>query len=187
MSHNFLFNASFHEALLAFDLSEANRTRNLGCPYCAGALHQAHFPRKAFGVPAKLRHLYAKRFSLCCAVCRRRTTPSSVRFAAKIRFISSVFVLISALRMAASEARCDALARRFGVRLSISTWQRWRSWWRGLPNTVFWRHAKSRFSTLITPPSDKSGLARALLKQFTSPDLSQRLHLLLCFLLPLSL
>jgi hypothetical protein len=187
MSHNFLFNASFHEALLAFDLSEANRPRNQGCPYCAGALHQAHFPRKAFGVTAKLRHLYAKRFSFCCAACRRRTTPSSVRFRAKIRFISSVFVLISAIRKGASEARCDALARRFGVRLSTSTWQRWRSWWRDLPNTVFWRQAKPRFSTLITPSPDKPGLARGLLKQFTGPDLSQRLHLLLRFLSPLSL
>lgn len=186
MSHNFIFNANFHETLLAFDLSEANRTRNQGCPYCAGALHQAHFPRKAFGVAAKLRYVYTRRFSFCCAVCRRRTTPSSVRFMAKIRFISSVFVLISALRMGTSEARCDALARRFGVRLSTSTWQRWRSWWRDLPNTAFWRHAKSRFSILIATPSGKPGLARALLKQFTAPDLPQRLQLLLRFLMPLS-
>jgi len=182
MSHNFLLNASFHEALLAIDLEEVNRTRDKACPHCGGTLHQAHYPRKGFGIKAEYAHFYDQRFSLCCATCRCRVTPPSIRFLFQRRFVSSVFVLISALRQSASARHCDVLARRFGIHVSLSTWRRWRAWWRQLPLSRFWQQVKSRLPSFIP----QTPLARGLLSQFSGDYLSQRLVLFLRFLSALS-
>ncbi len=182
MSHNFLHNASFHETLFSIDLAEAKRACFHGCPHCGGPLHQANYPRLGFGVKTEHSHFYTTRFSFCCRTCRRRLTPPSVRFFAQRRFISSVFVLVTALRLSTSEAHCNALARRFGIHLSLSTWKRWRAWWRQLPMSRFWAYAKTRLPA-FTP---QTPLARSMLTQFPGTGLSQRLLLFLRFLSPLS-
>ncbi len=182
MSHNPLFNASFHQALFQIDHAEADRVQSRGCDHCAGPLHQAHYPRIGFGVKTEYAHFYQLRLSFCCGTCRRRTTPKSVRFAGQRRFISSVFLLLSALRLSPSEARCETIARRYGVQISVSTWKRWRSWWQQLPATSCWSFAKTRVGILPL----RRPLPKSLLAVFSGETLMIRLVHLLRFLSPLS-
>ena len=79
MSHKFIFRSTFHSLLIAIDREIAEATRKKGCD-CGGALHQSNYPRSPFGLSAEFRIAYEERFSFCCADCRKRTTPSSVRF-----------------------------------------------------------------------------------------------------------
>jgi hypothetical protein len=183
MSHNFLFNANFHKTLLEIDQITASECQQKGCGFCGGKLHQAQYPRIGFGVSSKIAPLYARRLSFCCAVCRTRTTPSSIRFMGRRRYVSSAFVLLCVLRLSPCEKRCEQLARRFGLHISVSTWKRWRTWWRQhFPHTQFWTVAKARVSLMI----NEDPLPRALLSQFAGAHLSQRLILLLRFLAPLT-
>jgi hypothetical protein len=184
MLHNFLLNTSFHNNLLEIDHETAQLVRCKGCPHCGGILHHANYPRIGFGIPRSVALFYEVRFSFCCALCRRRTTPPSIRFFGQRRFVSAVFVLLCALRLSPSEPRSEKLARRFGLNLSLSTWKRWRAWWRlQFLQTQFWIEAKSYFSrTIIVVP-----LPKALLRHFpTQHSLQKRLTLLLKFLLPLN-
>ena len=84
MSHNLFRHSTFCSArvwsfLKQVDAAEAETCRSAGCPRCGGALHRATYPRKPHGLAPALR-ADARRFSFCCAVCRRRVTPPSVRF-----------------------------------------------------------------------------------------------------------
>ncbi len=65
--------------LTRIDAAEAERCRLEGCPRCGGCLDSASYPRKPHGLAASLRE-GVRRFSFCCRDCRRRETPSSVRF-----------------------------------------------------------------------------------------------------------
>jgi hypothetical protein len=124
MSHSRLANASppFHENLLDIDIKTAEAVKNEGCPYCKGVLHQANYPRIVFGLNPQLAPLYDKRFSFCCADCRRRITPPSVRFLGRRRFASSVFVLLCASRhFCPNQRSCARLAKQLGIYLSPTT------------------------------------------------------------------
>ena len=150
MSHKFLLSTSFHKQLLALDLDIARDTQEKGCGYCAGKLHQAHYPRIGFGVGAKIALFYTLRFSFCCADCRRRTTAPSIRFFGSRRYVSSIFLFLCTLRLSPSERNCERLFRRFNLNVSLSTWKRWLAWWQQtFPQTQFWSIAKSRFSSPI--------------------------------------
>ena len=61
MSHNFLFDASFHELLTQIDQDLAKAIQESGCPDCAGNLHQANYPRSPFGLLAVFRVYYNER------------------------------------------------------------------------------------------------------------------------------
>lgn len=178
MSHNFLLKASFHQSLLEIDQEEANRVQAEGCDHCSGALHRSNYPRIGFGIATELAHFYDSRLSFCCCNCRRRKTPASVRFCNRRRFISSIFLLLCALRLSPSDASCERLARRFGVHISVSTWQRWQAWWQRLPTSPLWQPVKVRLGLfeLRTP------LPKSLLRLFSETSLASRLRRLLCFL-----
>ena len=100
MLHNCLANANFnyHQQLLAIDVDSANQTKKTGCRHCSATLHQANYPRIAFGLSAVIAHLYHTRFSFCCSRCRRRTTPPSVRFLGRRRYAATIFILLCASR-----------------------------------------------------------------------------------------
>lgn len=184
MSHNFLLNINFHQTLLELDHHTASEFQQKGCPYCGGQLHQAPYPRIGFGVSSSIAPLYAKRLSLCCAGCRRRTTPPSIRFLGQRRYISAIFILLCALRLSPCENRCAQLVRRFGLHISLSTWKRWRTWWRvRFPQSQFWIVEKARLPLSM----NTSPLPRALLRAFSETTLRQRLILLLRFLSPLTI
>lgn len=137
------FRCHVHEAVCILDLELARSCRLSGCGFCGGRLHTSNYPRKPRGVPPPFQDDYAQRLSFTCAECRRRCTPPSVRFFGRIRFVAGLAILIAALTRGPSERRCRQLERCFGVRLSISTWTRWRRWWRErFEATRFWMQAE---------------------------------------------
>ena len=79
--------------LIAIDREIAEATRKKGCD-CGGALHQSNYPRSPFGLSAEFRIAYEERFSFCCADCRKRTTPSSVRFFGRRWYPAPLLLLI---------------------------------------------------------------------------------------------
>ncbi len=147
MSHKFVCDASLHEALFALDLELAHSCQQSGCWFCGHRLHVSYYPRKPRGVPPPFQDHYDQRLSFTCASCNRRCTPPSVRFFGRLRFVASLPILIAALMRGPSERRCRQLERCFGVRLSVSTWQRWRRWWRErFRATRFWMQARGHFA-----------------------------------------
>lgn len=119
-------NARVWRALKGIGRAEAARCRSRGCRRCRGVLHSATYPRKPHGLAAELRG-GARRFSFCCAQCRRRATPPSVRFFGRRFRVAPLFVMLGIL-VSAPNARLGAIARRWGV--PLSTLKRWRVWWR---------------------------------------------------------
>jgi len=176
----FINTPEFHQQLFNIDQATANIAQESGCQYCDGRLHKANYPRIGFGVSAKQAPLYSSRFSFCCASCRRRHTPPSVRFFGRRRYIAMIFILLSALRFSPSESRCVRLANRFGLCISLVTWKRWLAWWRfDFPLADLWVDLKAHFK--LSPQST----ARTLLKQLSSHTLSAKLQQALVLLSPL--
>jgi len=120
--------SNFHDLLLQCDEAIAEEVRTAGCRHCGGRLHRANYPRKPFGLK-RFRSRYEQRFSLCCATdgCRRRSTPPSMRFLGRRRYIA-VLMLLSSTRSGRPSRRCERLRRAIGV--SQRTMTRWRRWWR---------------------------------------------------------
>lgn len=182
MSHKFLSNTSLHEALFALDLELARSCRQSGCWFCGACLHASNYARKPRGVAPPFRDQYAARLSFTCARCRRRCTPPSVRFFGRIRFVAGLPILIAALMRGPSERRCRQLARCLGVRLSVSTWQRWRRWWRErFRATRFWVQVRGYFAQ----PEQLGRLPAGFLCAFPG-WLGERLLATLRFLAPLT-
>ena len=131
MSHTLFARSTFSNArvwafLKQVDAAEARVCRSAGCPRCGRVLHSATYPRKPHGLAASLRH-DVRRFSFCCAACRRRVTPPSSRFFGRRFRVAPLFLVVSAL-MLAGGARLEAVARQWGV--PVLTLRRWRRWWR---------------------------------------------------------
>ena len=108
--------------LTQVDAAEAETCRQAGCPRCGGVLHSARYPRKPYGLAAGLRG-DVWRFSFCCATCRGRETPPSVRFFGRRFFVGALFLLVSALSLGGG-VRLQTIARRSGV--PVWTLTRWR-------------------------------------------------------------
>jgi len=89
--------ASLWHALFLLDGDIAEQVRHQGCPHCAGKLYVANYPRKPRGVKRQiLGPHYTQRFSFCCSVCHKRTTPPSVRFLGRKVYLGAFITLISA-------------------------------------------------------------------------------------------
>lgn len=175
MSHKVRIDANFHLQLLTLDQILLAETSEAGCPFCSGPLHQAHYPRTPFGLPAELRHYYAQRFSLCCGHCRRRTTPQSVRFLGPRRFVAFVMVLFSAQQSSPTEQRLERLFKRFNLQCSLTTWKRWRKWWKEqFPVSSLWLEVRGVF----VQQDAISLYPRDVLKQFRGRRLLQFLQLI---------
>lgn len=182
MSHKFLFNASFHLLLNTMDHELAEEVRNKGCS-CGGKLHQADYPRSPFGLPAQFRSDYGERISFCCDTCRKRTTPSSVRFFGRRWFPAPLFILISVLMLGINERRLAQIKRHFGIVISESTWKRWRRWWRAsFMSTKFWQMAKGLVATTL---ETNLPFPRSLLSLF-SGAFEEKMVFLLRYLSPLT-
>jgi hypothetical protein len=91
MGDDLFADARLYDYLLVLDRELSERARHAGCPRCAGRLHSASYPRKPRGGP---RGAHARRFSLCCARCRKRVTPPSVRFLGRRVYYGVVVVLV---------------------------------------------------------------------------------------------
>lgn len=120
-----------------------------------------------------MRGEYAKRLSFCCATCRKRSMPQSVRFLGRRVYLALAVVLVSGSRTASIST-----SARLGAELGIArqTLQRWQAWWREqFPLTPLWRAACARFM----PPVAVQRLPGELLERFTGVAHEALLRLLL--------
>jgi hypothetical protein len=176
-----LQSAEFFALLLLIDIDLAAVAKAKGCPDCQGPLHQAHYPRKPRGAKCALGDEYLRRFSFCCAFCRHRTTPVSVRFLGRRVYLGIVVALASALVSGLSGQRIGKLVAGLGV--PLLTLRRWRQWWLDdFVRTPLWRGKRA----LFMPPVDECRLPACLLPCFSAADEAGRWVLLLRFLAPLS-
>lgn len=181
VSHNLFSGPNFSDArawalLERMDKAEAEACREAGCRRCGDRLHSATYPRKPHGLAAQLRE-GVRRFSFCCAQCRRRATPASVRFFGRRFRAAPVFVMLGVL-VSAPHARLGAIARRWAV--PLSTLKRWRGWWlETITGTPLWR---TRGGALAAPP-EKAPL-RWLLQRVRGRALRLRLLRSLIWLKP---
>lgn len=173
----------FYGVLLQVDGDIAEAAREAGCRKCeGGALHSATYSRKPRGAGCGLPDGYDRRYSFCCAEegCRKRTTPSSVRFLGRRVYLGGVVVLASALQCGITPVRARKLRELFGA--SLETLERWRLWWMdAFVESDFWREARGDFST----PVEEAELPASLLERFLG-SAGQRLLALLRFLAPLT-
>lgn len=170
----------FYHVLVRIDLDLAATARQAGCARCSGVLHSAHYPRKPRGAPSGLSVADKRRASFCCAACRKRVTPPSVRFLGRRIYLGIVVVLATALQQGPAPWRANQLREVLGV--SLRTLARWRVWWKEvLVESAFWKGAKAAFS----PPVDETGSPRSLLERFGGDEFEQ-LVALLGFITPLS-
>lgn len=142
MCHLVTPSAKFLRALIEADQQLAQQTAENGCQHCGGRLHKANYPRKPRGELAEQESEFSTRWSFCCADCRRRTTPPSLRFLGRRVYIGQQVIMVS---HAAVE-----LCRQFGKKLGIvprRTVLRWLHWWQELlPKSVFWQTLRGLFA-----------------------------------------
>ena len=178
MISKLLVDDRFYHVLANIDLDLAEKARSAGCA-CSGVLHSARYPRKPRGLP-KGHQGDDRRASFCCATCRKRTTPASVRFLGRRVYLGVVVVLATALQQGLSPWRARRLRELLGV--SVQTLARWRTWWREtFTESTFWKAARAAFSPAVAETEAPS----SLLERFTGEP-PEQLVALLRFLSPLS-
>ena len=149
MSHRPARPTTLWSTLSLLDRRAADEVRRRGCRRgpCGGALHVADYPRKPRGVGrAILGDDWLRRASFCCARCRRRTTPPSLRFLGRKVYVGALLVLFGnaaadASPGAASAALVASLSSTSGI--PVRTLERWLSWWTELVPTTRWWTAPS--------------------------------------------
>ena len=95
MTDNALQHPKLFHFISALDEDLAARARIKGCSFCGGVLHSARYPRIPRGGPLALEGVPTTRHSFCCASCRRRTTPASVRFLGRRVYPGFIVILVS--------------------------------------------------------------------------------------------
>lgn len=180
MCHTLLQDPKLYVLLSLIDDERAAESRVAGCG-CGGVLHSARYPRKPRGAPPGLRRLIESRHSFCCATCRRRTTPESVRYLGRRVYLAVVVVLACAMRAGVTSRRAAQLTAVLNV--PLRTLQRWRRWWlEEFVQTPFWRAA----SGVFMPPVAADLLPASLLSRFAGDELVTPVIQCLRFLSPLS-
>lgn len=175
-----LADATLYAALLAIDQDLGATAQAEGCRRCPGRLHHGDYPRKARGGPATLPAAYDSRVSFCCARCRKRVTPPSVRFLGRRVYLGVVVMLACVLRQGPTPTRLARLREVLGV--SGDTLRRWHRWWgTAFVRTAFWKAARARFAQ----PVDDADLPRDLLGRFGAEPRGQVIAVLR-FLSPLT-
>jgi hypothetical protein len=176
--HELLGDSSFCYLLKGIDDEEARRVRGLGCRHCGGPLHAADYPRKAAGVG--ISEAFARRLSFCCAQCRKRTTPPSVRFLNGRCFAGVVVVLGAALRCGPTPKRIDLVAEQVGAdRRTIERWCRW--WRQTFGRCRFWIQARGK----LDRPVATGELPAGVLDRFAGA-LVQRVVAFMRWLMPIT-
>jgi len=163
-----LADATLYDALLAIDRDLAEAAQAGGCLICGGRLHHADFPRKPRGGPASLSAAYDRRLSFCCAACRKRLTPMSVRFLGRRVYLGVAVLLAGVLRQGPTPWRVSRLRDVLGV--SADTLRRWHRWWHeAFMHTPFWKAAQGH----VVPPVEPATLPRALVERFAGDAWAQ--------------
>jgi hypothetical protein len=144
---------------------------------CGGnPLYRGDYERKPRGGPQ-----WDRRYSFCCAKCRRRTTPESVRFMGRRVYAGLVVVLVSAMVHGLKPERVTFL--RKALEIDGRTLERWRQWWLStFVESSFWKEARARFM----PPLCQETLPVSLCLRFEVEERRDRLLDLLKFLGPIT-
>ena len=180
MCHVSIRNPNFYSLLLHIDQDFAEQARAQRCR-CGGALHSARYPRKPRGLSDEVRSHFDFRYSFCCADCRCRTTPCSVRFLGRRVYVAAIMVMVSATRASAGTAAAMRQLDSLGV--PPSTIARWRHWWTTrFVSTPFWTLEQAMF----VPPVVTARLPASLLERFVSAPGAEPLLRLLRWLSPLT-
>jgi hypothetical protein len=178
--HTLLQSPQFFSLLLQIDANAADQMRGTVCPHCgAGVLHCANYPRKPKACPEEMLWKFQSRWSFCCNLCRKRTTPMSVRFLGQRVYVALAVVLLPQRRSSLSASAieiCNTLD------VPARTLARWRLWWSRLfPATSLWQAQCARFM----PSVQTIDLPTSLIARFTGASHEAMGHLL-AFLSPLS-
>ncbi len=172
MWHPFDFFATHGEVralLKRVDIDLAQLCRARGCVPCGARLDVANYPRRVRDMVVD-EHCGTKfnvvvddvRFSFCCAVCRKRSTPPSVRFPGRKHFHATAFLIVSAVSGRLTGELLAQLEDLFDV--SERTVRRWRRWWRKqFAASAFWRQEKGR---LRAPAPADGELPLGLVERF---------------------
>ena len=105
------------------DAAEADRCRSERCSRCGDRLRSATYPRKPHALAPALRD-NVRRFSFCCAACRGRTTPPSVRFFGRRFSVAPVFLAASLLILSGS-APFEKASQIWGIpAVALRRWRR---------------------------------------------------------------
>lgn len=181
MIHKDLFDSNIFLYLIQIDEDYLKEVKKAGCQ-CGGVLHRANYSRSPMGLRAEYRQFFELRFSLCCAICRKRTATPTIRFFGRRWYPSLIFLFISLLKMGLNERRALLINKHFGITVSKSTWKRWRRWWRDcFIATTFWKQARGKFNaSALSAPYPKN-----LFKVFKG-TFKERLILLLKFFAPIT-
>lgn len=170
----------FYHVLVRIDADLAATAQHARCARCAGVLHRAYYLRKPRGAPDDLSDEDKRRASFCCAACRKRATPPSVRFLGRRVYLGSIVALATAMQQGPTPWGAAQLRNVLGV--SVQTLARWRVWWKEVfVQSTFWKAAKAAFAS----PVDEAGAPRSLLARFGGEGF-EPLVALLQFLAPLS-
>ena len=122
-----LISPRFFEFLLEIDVATAKDTREGGCFFCGGPLHASNWFRAGFGIPAGCDQDVLIRHSFTCGLCKKRSTPNSLRYMYYRWYATSVELVVSALRPAGNPAAQRELRDRLGI--SDGTFALFRKWW----------------------------------------------------------
>ena len=180
MCHVSVQNPSFYRLLLRIDQDFAEHTRAQRCR-CGGVLHSARYPRKPRGLPRQAASDCDFRYSFCCAQCRHRTTPFSVRFLGRRVYVAAIMVAVSAARASAGTAAAMRQLDAMGV--PPSTIKRWRHWWiTEFVTTPLWELGRAQYM----PPVEPGQIPASLLERFAATRHPEPLVRLLHWLTPLS-
>jgi hypothetical protein len=176
--HALLQNPKFFALLVQIDAELAAQMHASGCP-CGGVLHRANYPRKPRACPKEARADFESRFSFCCSLCRRRSTPESVRFLGRRVYLGLAVVLAPQRRTTLSAAAVQVVE---ALAIPERTIARWRHWWLQLFSlTPLWQAACARFM----PPVQTTNLPTSLIERFCGAAAEVAMRLL-AFLSPLS-
>ena len=176
--HTLLQSPQFFQFLVRIDTDLAAQMHATPCA-CGGVLHQANYPRKPKACPEEVLADFRSRWSFCCNLCRKRSTPMSVRFLGR-----RVYVALAVVVLAVKRNKVFAATTLAGEALGVHarTIARWRQWWlQSFCATALWQAQCARFM----PSVEITELPQSLVARFTGTAHEAMGHLL-TFLSPLS-
>ena len=188
MWHDLELNGEFFLLLLEIDRQMAEQMRVAGCR-CGGRLHRADYPRKPRGVPQLTGRAYQWRISFCCDRdgCRKRYTPTSVRFLGRRVYVAAIVVLacvreqlqVTDTSAADREQPVSKIPAPLAPRRTVMRWLKW--WQMGFVQSALYAAARGRF----VPPVCTEQLPLSLLSRFLGTA-ADKLKAILKWLSPLS-
>ena len=151
--------------LLQIDRDTEIQARQEPCRFCGDRLHRADYLRKPRVPGIDLSEAFCRRPSFCCRRdgCRRRQTPTLLRFLGRRVYASIVVILVAAMTQGASPKRLCELKAEFGV--PPQTVRRWQHYWQSIfSQQSTWRYFRGN----LVPTIADADLPLALVDRMTA-------------------